>query len=427
MDGVASALSPLRRSLLDQAVILLRCVAPTLRPMAVVRPGATVRALSSRALSDVEGLVDLCLPLLVAAEPAGFYTPERLADLHDVARAGLTSVLTVLAGVPSPDRDPLDDVRETGRRQVQQDLPLEGMLRAYRIVGQALWENFVAEARSGAAPVAESLLDGATEVWRVIDLFSSAASQAFREEEGRLRTREDRVQAAVLAALLDGQGTDPQFARDAATALGFTAHGSLVCVVGLAEVPEPLAFDNARERLHVGGLTSVWVTLAGSEVGLVISGKGGRQRIRDLLQPGVRTRAGMSPTFHSLSELPTARRLAEIAASCAGRNEGVRLLEDDLVAGLVVAAPLVASMLYERTVGRLLDASGDEGPALLSTVRAFLDTDCSLREAARTTFVHRNTMLYRLNKVDKLTETRVRSLEDQVIWVLGLRELDARG
>jgi DNA-binding PucR family transcriptional regulator len=167
------------------------------------------------------------------------------------------------------------------------------------------------------------------------------------------------------------------------------------------------------------------VTFSGSEVGVVALGIRSAGRVRQVLAPAVRARAGMSPPFTELAELPRARHLAETAARCPG-VKGVRVLDDDLVGGLVVDGSLVATMIYERTVGSLLAGAGPDGPALLGTVRAFLDADGSLNAAAEKSFVHRNTLLYRLQKIEKITGVSVRSLREQVLWVLALKEHDAR-
>jgi len=395
--------------------------------VAKARREASVQLLSRDALEHVDDLLDVVVPLLVAAEPEGFFDDEGLADLRLASRDGLVSVLSVLAGLAVADDEAQRVPRASGRRQVQQALPLEGVLRAYRLTGQALWEHFVAKARASSAPVGDALLDGASEVWRVVDLFCTEAAQAYRREEGLLRERDERVQSAVLASLLEGRGADPQFARDASHALGLPLGAPMVCVVGLADGPEQLALDNARERLAVGGVTSAWTTQTTVDVGVVAMGSRGLAQLRQLLTPAVRTRAGMSPVFTELSELPRARHLAETAARCVtDRRTPVGVLEDDLVAGMVVDAPLVSSILYERTVGRLLAADGSDGPVLLGTLRAFLEADGSLNSAAAKSFVHRNTMLYRLNKIEKITGLSVRSLQDQVVWVLALKEHDAR-
>jgi hypothetical protein len=387
---------------------------------------ATLQLLSRDALEHQEDLAAALTALLVAAEPPGFYQEEAVLDLSSSVRRGLVSILKVLSGEGTVE-GALDSARATGRRQVQQALPLEGVLRSYRLVGKALWEHFVLTARRLDLVVGSALLDGAAELWRVIDLFSDASVEAYRAEEGQLRDHDDRVQSAVLAALLDGRGSDPQFARDATHALGVPTGGPFVCVVGLADAPDELALEHPRERLRMARVPSAWTTLAGSDVGLVALGSSTAHDLRALLAPAVRTRAGMSPVFTELAELPRARHLADTAARCPGEHRAVRVLEEDLVAGLVVDAPLVSSMLYEHTVGRLLAAEGADAGGLLSTLRVFLEEGGSLNAAAAKSFVHRNTMLYRLNKIERLTGLSVRELQDQVIWVLGLKEHDCRG
>jgi hypothetical protein len=399
--------------------------APTLWHVTSVRPEATVQTLSCHAIEHLDELVQTVVPALVAAELEYSYDEEGLGDLRRAARESLMGLLMVLAGDAS-GQDPLETARATGRRQVQQALPLEGVLRAYRLAGQILWEHFVASARASSTPLGDALIDGASEIWRTVDVFSSAAAEAYRAEEGRLRQRDERVQAAVLGALLEGKGAEPQFARDASHALGVPLGGPFVCVLGIVDAPDGPAFDDAQERLRRAGTASAWTTFSGFDVGLVALGRRSAAGLRDLLEPAVRARAGMSPAFTDLADLPRARHLAEVAARTPGDPAVVRMLDDDLVGGLVVDAPLVATMVWERTIGKLLAAEVPDGPALLGTLRAFLAADASLNTAAAQTFVHRNTMLYRLNKIEKLTGCSVRVLQDQVLWVLALKEHDAR-
>lgn len=385
----------------------------------------TVQQLSRDALVHVDEIAADVLPLLVAAEPEGFYDDEAVADLHLALRQGLVGILTMLIGDDLSEAA-LETPRASGRRQVQQALPVEGVLRAYRLTGQALWDHLVLTARRSDSPVGDALLDGASDVWRVIDVFCTAAAEAYRAEEAQLRERDERVEAAVLAALLEGRGSDPQFARDATHALAVPTGGPFVCVVGLADAPDELSMERPRERLRTAGVSSAWTTLAGSDVGLVALGSRDASGIRGLLAPTVRTRAGMSPVFTDLSELPRARHLADLAARCPGEPQALRVLEEDLVAGLVVDAPLVAAMLYERTIGQLVAVEGPDADGLLETLRAFLDEGASLNAAATKTFVHRNTVLYRLNKIERITGLSVRALPDQVLWVLALKEHIAR-
>lgn len=381
---------------------------------------ATVQQLARQARDELADLVALVMERLVAAEPDGFFSEANQEDLRQACTAGLTAVLSVLADDVPPGVDPLETPREAGRRQVQQDLPLEGVLRAYRLAGQALWEHFVAQARRGSADVGDALLDGASEVWRVIDVCSGAVGEAFRREESALRTRDQRARSSLLAALLDGHGSDPVFARDAARALGVGTEDDYVCVVGLSEVGAPVALDSPEDRLAANGVRSVWLSRPTGEVGLVSLRDVGFHHLLDLLGGAARGRVGVSHRFSRLADLPHAERMADIAARLRTASSGARTVDTDLLAALVVDSPIVADVIRDRTVGALLRTAKSDADALLDTIRCFLGAQGQLTEAAERAFLHRNTLLYRLNKVDRLTGQGVRDPDGQLLWRLGL-------
>ncbi len=371
---------------------------------------ATLQQLSDQARARVDDLLDRIVPALVALEPAGFYGQEAIDDLRQAADAGVRGVLGVLAGESLEQACSIP--RTAGRRQVQQDLPLEGVLRAYRVAGQVLWEDLV---EHGGAASAQALLAGASDVWRVVDSLSAAAAEEYRAEESRLRRRDERVRSALLAALLDGMGADPQFARDAERALGLAAPWALV--VALAEEPGGVALDSPHDRLEMAGSASVWVSTATGEVGLVATGA--LSRLQRTLQPALRGRAGICAVHGGPAGLPTAHRRADVAARTAAAGR-IAQLEDDLVRALTFDSPLVADVVHERTVRTLERAAGEDAPALLATVRAFLAAGGSLNVAAVNGHLHRNTVLYRIKKVERLTGVPLRELAGQVLWVLGL-------
>jgi hypothetical protein len=385
----------------------------------------TVRELSSSALEDNTALLDKIVAAQVALEPPGFFGDPTGSDLREATRAGLDAVLACLAG-KLPVEEAAEQARSAGRRQMQQNLPLEGVLRAYRVAGVELWDAYVAAVRQRGGRATEQLLDSARELWTVIDAFSAAVSEGYRSEESLLRSRDDLVQASLLAALLDGRGAEPVFARDAATALGLNADEKLVCLVGIAPEAGSTAFEAPKERLRTGNIASVWRGTADGECGLVVLGRRTVDEARRLLLPTVRGRAGMSPVFTELADLPRMQRLAGIAARCSPAPRRIAEVSENLPAALVWDSPLVADLLWSRTVGILLDKAGADGPALLETVRAFLAAEASLNTAAAASYVHRNTMKYRLNKAEKLTGVSLVELSGQVQWSLGLLSEDLR-
>lgn len=99
-------------------------------------------------------------------------------------------------------------------------------------------------------------------------------------------------------------------------------------------------------------------------------------------------------------------------------------IHDDLLGALVEESTVVSDALHAQTVGALLAKAGSEGEVLLDTVRAFFRAKASVNAAADLAFIHRNTAIYRLNKVDKLTGLKVRELPDQLVWLLGLKVHD---
>lgn len=50
----------------------------------------------------------------------------------------------------------------------------------------------------------------------------------------------------------------------------------------------------------------------------------------------------------------------------------------------------------------LADSDKHYGTSYISTLEAYLDSNCSLAAAAEKMFIHRNTMVYRVNKIREL-------------------------
>jgi purine catabolism regulator len=85
------------------------------------------------------------------------------------------------------------------------------------------------------------------------------------------------------------------------------------------------------------------------------------------------------------------------------------------------------ALLVERTVGPLMEYDGAHGTELLRTLRDYLRSDGSPSKAAKSLHVHRNTLAYRLRKIETLTGRSLRSLDDQVELWLGVRAYEVAG
>lgn len=74
--------------------------------------------------------------------------------------------------------------------------------------------------------------------------------------------------------------------------------------------------------------------------------------------------------------------------------------------------------LYEDTAGNINTVLNDE--ELIVTALRFFENDLNITETSRKLYVHRNTLIYRLNKIHKLTGYDLRKFEDALNFSVGL-------
>ena len=59
-----------------------------------------------------------------------------------------------------------------------------------------------------------------------------------------------------------------------------------------------------------------------------------------------------------------------------------------------------------------------EDKELIGSIDAFLKNSLNVSETSRNAFMHRNTLLYRLDKIYRLTKFNIRNFEDAVVFKL---------
>lgn len=74
--------------------------------------------------------------------------------------------------------------------------------------------------------------------------------------------------------------------------------------------------------------------------------------------------------------------------------------------------------LYDDTAGNINAVLNDE--ELIVTALRFFENDLNITETSRKLYVHRNTLIYRLNKIHKLTCYDLRKFEDALNFSIGL-------
>jgi len=268
----------------------------------------------------------------------------------------------------------------------------------------------------------ETLVDAASGVWELVDVFSSAVADSYRETETELARRGDRRRDALVDALLGGRGTERSVAADAAAALDLPEHGRYaVAVVAGEEMHRGSVHDALRAR----GLRSAWRTRTDREIVLVALGDAAPADLASGLESVGDLRAGVSPAVDGLAEIDVAHRLAETALRALPPGAtAVAELDARLPGALLVTAPDLAGRLVQRALGGVLALERDERKLLLETLRTWLDTGGSAGQTAARLYCHRNTVLNRLRRLEGLTDRSLERVDHLVEWSLALLALD---
>ncbi len=390
------------------------------------RPPEQVAVLVRRLLDELDDLTDRLVAAILAEDPTyaeSVRTPSE--DLRRSCHDNLERLLQALTGALDPAHDALDAPRATGARRAEQGMPLESVLHAYRLGYRTIWEGLVRGARAaepGGGSQVDSLVDAATVVWEIIDIFSAAVGDSYRRTEAGIARRTEQRRDLALDALLEGRGADRAVAADAAATLDLPEHGPYLCLVVAGDGSGQAVAD----ALAVRGFRSAWRMRADRRVGLISLGSGTTPaEVVDALRIVPDARAGVSPVVDGLREADAAQALAQTAlrALPSGRCEVVEL--DALLPGaLLVTAPDLAGRLLRRALGGLLDLEPVERELLLGTLSAWLETGGSAGQTAVRLYCHRNTVLNRLRRVEALTGRSLDRVDHLVEWSLALLALD---
>ncbi|WP_406404774.1 helix-turn-helix domain-containing protein [Streptomyces sp. NBC_00879] len=337
------------------------------------------------------------------------YKDESLIPFDSLRRsctANADLLLNQLGRAGAQDPSP---ARETGRLRAEQGVPLADTLHAYRIGFELLWTEVLAEARTHPEVTDAQLVSHSAEIWALFGRYAEAVAAAYRETTAELTSRRQARRSALVEALFTGVIADRTL-WEAARELGLPDRGPYVVAAAAADAPgeEPLA--GTETALRQAQVHFAWRLLPDQQIGLaaVPTATAESTCLRILRRAGARV--GVSPCFHSLRDTPQALRFARLAlAGLQGTGPGVARFDDNPLAMVVAAAPAEAAHLVEVVLQPLLDLPAAERSRLLETLEHWYAAAGSATDAARSLFVHPNTVRYRLRRVEDLAG---RSLSD---------------
>ncbi|MGW3435018.1 PucR family transcriptional regulator [Streptomyces melanosporofaciens] len=383
-------------------------------------------AVAHRMLGQVPELSRRIVGQIVAQEP--MYQAIGAVPLEILAASvqeNLRAILESLAGVERPQEEELAVARTTGRRRAQQGVPLEAVLRAYRLATELVLNSLLAEVKGRSHTELTEFLQVTTAVMNVMDRHSEAVVQGYRTTEAELQRPDAQRQQATFDALLEGRGGDLQLAAEALEILGLPATGPYAVAVATFDIAAHHTFSAARDACAAYSFPAAWRIRGDREIGLVALGHSSVPRLIRALNRNPAGRIGVSDPFDAMHELPEAHRSADVALQTV-RHEGdeVAWIAERLPEALVISSPALAERLTRRALGAVLDLPDDEREVLLETLTIWYQSGRSAARAAGVLYCHRNTILNRLRRIEQLCGS---SLEDHrflLAGYLGLLTLD---
>jgi hypothetical protein len=386
------------------------------RPEVAARLAGLAPVLAER----LDVMTDRMVAVLLRTEPAYRTLHDAgCTELRDSTRVNLERGVRALVGAPA--RRGSTAAREVGRRRAAQGIPLEAVLRAYRLGGQVTWEELLSVARDADGGQDPLLLEVAGSVWRTNDMHCAAAAEGYREEQRRLAAVDDAARQEVLDGLLSGRGGDPSFVRGASDLLGVPLRGRLMAVVAPADAAGAPTLTEPGPGLLRRGVRSVWGVRSGAQVGVIVLGASRECDVGRWLEELAAGPVGVSAVVEGAASVAGAYRLAEtVARTLPAGVRRVVPIDERLPEALLSNSPEISSRLVGQSFGRLLELPEEERTVLLETLSAFLAADGSPTRAADALYCHRNTVMHRLRRIESVTGRKVTDARSRLLWQLAL-------
>jgi hypothetical protein len=372
--------------------------------MTLLSADACMNELLDQLLGSVHSLTDELTTEILNAEYA---YAERTLLSHEQLRTAvhdnLCTLLTALKNGGAPTN--MDAPRATGRLKAEHGVPLAAVLHAFRLGGRFIWDRLLTMARDEDS--ATWLLHRASDIWVIVDEYSSAAAEAYHitmEEQAR---RDASARSVMLTTLLDGTAGNSSSAWEVMRVLRLDRQGPfLVVCAEINDGADPLSA--VEGQLRTVGINSEWIHRAGSLLGLLaLPNEHMAVAVEERLGGIALSRVGISRSFTSPLDAPNARREAQLAAQCLPPGApGTHVYGSSPIALLAAASPDVASEVAHTVFGPLLALPAAERAVLLDTLDIWFAVGGSTAQAAEHLHCHRNTVLYRLKRITELTGRR---------------------
>ncbi|WP_406385072.1 PucR family transcriptional regulator [Streptomyces sp. NBC_01618] len=236
--------------------------------------------------------------------------------------------------------------------------------------------------------------------------------------QARLTIEYDRrTGAELLLQILDAQ-LAPAVAQRQLEELGLRLEGA-VCVAARND-DDPDLLSSVHLSLWRSAVSHVTVHRGGTSLTVLPDDAAVQVLVQALGQGG---QAGVSDLIVRSDRMVDAAREATWSLEIAKEQGTLLLRYADAIPLLGPRNPAEARALVDRVLRPVLDLPSEQANELLMTLRVFLENGRSWQRAAEALHVHRQTVLYRVRRVEQLTGRQVANTGDLAALWLALKAL----
>jgi DNA-binding PucR family transcriptional regulator len=212
------------------------------------------------------------------------------------------------------------------------------------------------------------------------------------------------MRAVLVGSLLDGDEAAEQL-FEAARVLNLDGATDYVVVSAESPAPGDEGLPDVERALRRSNVASAWRLDQHHQDGVVALRFGfGVEQLAEALAPLATGPVGISSPLDRLDRAAEGRRRARVA--CTAGTPGVPDVlryDDHPLAVLLASSPESARSLVDTVLAPVLALPEDDRDVVLDTARSWLAAAGSTSVAAQQLHVHRNTVRYRLRRLEELT------------------------
>jgi hypothetical protein len=373
--------------------------------------GAAEPLAAAEVMDQIVILLRNALPELTAEVVARIRQEQE--SYEDIARDQLEisvrrnldiAVRALQRGAP-PSGDDLREAEATTRERFAARIPVEEIIRAFRICIGAIHDRFVRVCVAEGLPTAVSL-SGSNVLWAVGDVFTTKVITEYRSLDLEQALQDAQRRTSHVRRLLRGESGAEEMAR-----LRLDP-GSEYAAIWCAA--DPGKAERTRRVLEASG------SLPGRPAVLALDDEHCIGVVARRPQAGPGQVVGLGP-FVPLARIARSYEVAGRAATIATglHRTGVQGVEELTWRLAAAEHGEVGRLLWHRCL-EPLRREGRFGTEIEESVRTYLAAGRSIPRAAHELVLHVNTLRYRLRRFTELTGLHLDDPDDlvQVVWAL---------